>query len=510
MIKYRDNDSGLQILELEITRKCNLNCKHCYVGGHQNTVMEPSKVYDLINQGNEMGVNRLVFTGGEPLLDEHLFDYAEHARKIGYPETVLLTNGILVSKENVEKLKVFDVVQLSLDGTPAQNGDLRVNYIKQLEKTVNLLKSSNINVLFYVTIHKTNISCIEDLINYAQDLRCRIAFNVLIPLKKELEPLVPSPKEIKIAFAHIVERAKTSNTIQLSHHLRFLIDEERRKELEILLPQGRICGGCMAGIAAAYVNVFGELYSCPFLQVTAGNVFEKNLSDIWENSEFLTLLRNRKKFLGPCGNCKYTNACGGCRAMSYIKYGTPFASDANCFKNIKNNYSIRKAQCSDAPKITEIHCATWQDAYKDIIDSVYLHNRVVTPQRIDTWINRLEAIEQGNEQIVLVAESYKKDVVAFVWGGKKRDNFAEADYEVYAIYVQPQFQGDGIGSLLLQNFAKEIDQKNFYLYVLDGNKSELFYQKMAGLNLSQYNRYVEIGEQKLWEKMYLFESNHDE
>lgn len=34
-MKYRENISGLHILEIEVTKRCNLNCKHCYVGGNQ-------------------------------------------------------------------------------------------------------------------------------------------------------------------------------------------------------------------------------------------------------------------------------------------------------------------------------------------------------------------------------------------------------------------------------------------------------------------------------------------
>ena len=95
-MKYRLNDSGLQILEIEVTNRCNLNCKHCYVKRTPYVDLPQTLVKKIIEESNNLGVNRLTFTGGEPLLYPGLIELAQYAKQLGIPELALLTNGLLI------------------------------------------------------------------------------------------------------------------------------------------------------------------------------------------------------------------------------------------------------------------------------------------------------------------------------------------------------------------------------------------------------------------------------
>lgn len=330
-MKYRENNSGLHILEIEITKRCNLNCIHCYVGGNQQVDLDEKYIRDTIYQANEMGINRLVLTGGEPLLDKNVFAYAKYAKQIGIPDVALLTNGILLDDERASQCKIFSGVQMSLDGVPEKAGVLRKNYFTQLENSISLLHKNQVSVTLYVTINKNNLTDIKLMIEYAKKQRCTIAFNCLIAIKKDLIPLIPQPKELRDAFSYIVSESKKENFINLSHHLRFLVDEKRLADFENIPPESGICGGCLAGIAAGYVTAEGDFLPCPFIRISCGNIKNQKLEDIWNNSSVLGTLRNRTGFKGKCGKCKFVNCCGGCRAASLYKYGELNNSDDNCF-----------------------------------------------------------------------------------------------------------------------------------------------------------------------------------
>ena len=330
-MKYRENTSGLHILEIEITKRCNLNCKHCYVGGNQVIDLEDNWIEKKIEQANDLGVNRLVFTGGEPLLHKRIFEFAHFAKKIGIPDVALLTNGTLITEETAKKCRVFSGIQMSLDGLPNKPATLRKDYFTQLENAITLLQKNDIPITLYVTINRGNLDIINDSINYALEKRCKIAFNCLIPVRKELQMLVPQSNELKSVFSDIVSVAKKNPNVILSHHFRFLVDADKMKFFNSLpLDQG-IVGGCLAGIAAGYVTAEGDFLPCPFIKKSCGNVKEQSLEDIWNNSDVLGLLRNRKSFKGKCGKCKFLNCCGGCRASSLYKYGELTNSDDNCF-----------------------------------------------------------------------------------------------------------------------------------------------------------------------------------
>jgi len=331
MTEYRENDSGLHILEIEITKRCNLNCIHCYVGGNQKVDLEEKYIKETIYQANEMGVNRLVLTGGEPLLNENVFFYAHYALEIGIPEVALLTNGTLLDEEKAVKCKVFSGVQMSLDGVPKKTGILRKNYFNQLERAIALLHKNEVPITLYVTINKNNLNDIGLMIEYAKKQKCKIAFNCLIPIKKDLIPLVPTPKELKDVFRSIVVESKKESFINLSHHLRFLVDEQRLHQFENISADKGICGGCLAGIAAGYITAEGDFLPCPFIRISCGNIKKQKLESIWNNASLLATLRDRTSFKGKCGKCKFVNCCGGCRAASLYKYGELNNSDDNCF-----------------------------------------------------------------------------------------------------------------------------------------------------------------------------------
>lgn len=94
----------LRRVELEITRRCNLHCEHCYCGDAQPVDM-PFEVFDrLLDQAE---INKLRLIGGEPLLNlPFLVHIADELQK--RDETIgsigLTTNGTIFSKEHVEVL----------------------------------------------------------------------------------------------------------------------------------------------------------------------------------------------------------------------------------------------------------------------------------------------------------------------------------------------------------------------------------------------------------------------
>ena len=68
---------GVNMLEIEVTNKCNLNCPHCYYyedgekGTDYNDFINLNAVDKLLN---DVGIDYILdatFTGGEPLLAEN-------------------------------------------------------------------------------------------------------------------------------------------------------------------------------------------------------------------------------------------------------------------------------------------------------------------------------------------------------------------------------------------------------------------------------------------------------
>ena len=73
-----------------------------------------------------------------------------------------------------------------------------------------------------------------------------------------------------------------------------------------------------------------------------------------------------------------------------------------------SSYSVRPAIARDAKAIAEIHVATWQAAYKDVMPEDYL-NKITVEKRQAYW---REAIEYSEPQVLVATHEDK--VIGFV------------------------------------------------------------------------------------------------
>ncbi|MGD0577025.1 MAG: radical SAM protein, partial [Candidatus Staskawiczbacteria bacterium] len=112
----------------DCTRSCNLNCEHC--GAKKETYqteLTTDQVKKIIDRISSSGCEYFETTGGEPLLRKDLSEIFEYAKNRGL-KTSLATNGFLINESNAPKLsKIFDSVQISLDGPEKIHNKIRGN-----------------------------------------------------------------------------------------------------------------------------------------------------------------------------------------------------------------------------------------------------------------------------------------------------------------------------------------------------------------------------------------------
>lgn len=108
-----------------------------------------------------------------------------------------------------------------------------------------------------------------------------------------------------------------------------------------------------------------------------------------------------------------------------------------------SSYSVRPASARDAKAIAEIHVATWQAAYQDLMPEDYLKTMTVE-KRQAYW---REAIEYSEPQLLVATDADK--VVGFVGFDRSRDAGTKSSVgEIWALYVAPAHWGKGAGVVL--------------------------------------------------------------
>ncbi|MBM4029901.1 MAG: radical SAM protein, partial [Planctomycetes bacterium] len=117
------------IVVWNITRRCNLQCVHCYNdSGPDKTCNDIStaQAKAVIDDLAAFGVPSILFSGGEPLLRPDLFELIEHAVAKGL-RAVISTNGTLIAADKAREIKRLGVsyVGISLDGIGPINDEFR-------------------------------------------------------------------------------------------------------------------------------------------------------------------------------------------------------------------------------------------------------------------------------------------------------------------------------------------------------------------------------------------------
>ena len=116
-------DPSLRYLELQLTSRCNLRCRHCYIGDVEPRELGLVQVRSVLREFEEMQGLRVLLTGGEPLLHSRFEEINEMLPDL-FLRKVLFTNGVLLRKDVLNRLKVHEI-QVSIDGMAAAHDALR-------------------------------------------------------------------------------------------------------------------------------------------------------------------------------------------------------------------------------------------------------------------------------------------------------------------------------------------------------------------------------------------------
>jgi MoaA/NifB/PqqE/SkfB family radical SAM enzyme len=159
-----------------ITNICTKACKHC-VNKSSPSVNQKDE-YSLeewsiiLQKLRDFGVCNLVFTGGEPLLKDNIFEILKKADELKFSIS-LLTDFDDLNKDHIVKLKslsYLSYIQVSLDGSSKKNHDFirgRGSFEKAIQR-MRLLQKHNIAYTISTTINNKNINEIDEIVTLSK------------------------------------------------------------------------------------------------------------------------------------------------------------------------------------------------------------------------------------------------------------------------------------------------------------------------------------------------------
>jgi radical SAM protein with 4Fe4S-binding SPASM domain len=324
-----------RVVAFEVTRRCKLNCLHCRASADVDfkddlTTEQCKKIIKSIADYNKCV---LIFTGGEPFEREDVFELIDFAIFSGLAVS-LATCGYNFDRIKAERLKKAGVITLSfsLDSDNAEEHDNFRQTAGAFEKTlkaIDIAKNAGLKFQINTTVTKLNADRLPELVKLAEGLSA-YCFNpfMLVPTGRAegLFDIALTSKEYEKTLK-IVAQLKANSNIEV----RFTCAPRFAPVFKEMYPQSnKKAFGCLAASDFAFISHTGDVQTCGFLKIPAGNCLQKgDFGSIWEKSEFLNGIR-RKKFAGKCGRCDYIETCGGCRARAFAHTGDQLASDPLC------------------------------------------------------------------------------------------------------------------------------------------------------------------------------------
>jgi len=129
-------------------------------------------VVDAIRECRRLGIETVYITGGEPLLYPGLDHVLEAAAGVEGLETVLCTNGTLLTSDHAERFRKMGIrLHISVDGPPEFHDRFRrlQGAFRFAERGVQRAVEAGISVSIVSSISRYNLDSLEFLVNWAAE-----------------------------------------------------------------------------------------------------------------------------------------------------------------------------------------------------------------------------------------------------------------------------------------------------------------------------------------------------
>jgi radical SAM protein with 4Fe4S-binding SPASM domain len=319
--------------DLEVTARCNNNCRHCYINLPARDKLAKDKelsleeIKEIVNEAVSLGALWCLMTGGEPLLRDDFFDIYLYLKRKGLLVSVF-TNGTLITEEHIRLFKkypprdlevsVYGVTEETYQRVTRRHGSYAA-FMRGLE----LLLGSGVKLRLKAMAMRSNMHELADIAQFCRrHTKDYFRFDPLLHLRYDGD--ASRNAEIR------AERLTADEIVTIER-----ADEERFAALKRNCPKltntqfgHSRCGHlfhCGAGNSSFALSYSGLFRLCPSLwhPDCMYNLRKGNLIDAWQN--FVPMVRDmrseRKEFLEKCGVCPLINLCLWCPAHAHLEIG---------------------------------------------------------------------------------------------------------------------------------------------------------------------------------------------
>ena len=346
-LSYSNQRDILRLVAWEITRNCNLSCKHCRASatnGPYHGELDTRTSLKLLDQIVAVGRPIVILTGGEPLLRPDIFEIAGHGTNLGL-RMVMAVNGTLITEEIAPKMVDAGIkrISVSFDGATGSVHDNFRGVMGAFESAlrgIRVAKNAGIEFQINTTITKINL----DQITLIQELAAQLGavahhIFLLVPTgrgKYIIDQEISATEYEQTLNWFYDQKKKTFLQLKATcapHYYRIIRQRAKEEGTRVAYKThglDAVTRGCLGGTGFCFISHTGIVQPCGFLNINCGDITRSSFGDVWKHSKVFLSLWNVDNLKGKCGQCEFKKVCGGCRARAYEATGDFLAEEPLC------------------------------------------------------------------------------------------------------------------------------------------------------------------------------------
>jgi radical SAM protein with 4Fe4S-binding SPASM domain len=320
--------------ELEITARCNNDCRHCYINlpagdkAARDKELSLEEIKELVDQAVSMGALWCLITGGEPLLREDFFSIYLFMKKKGLLVSVF-TNATLITEEHVRLFQKYPPrdIEVTVYGVTRETYEQvtrRAGSYHAFRRGLALLLENGIKVRLKAMSLRSNLREMPEIARYCRE-RTRDYFRLDPFLHLRYDRNQERNEEIR------AERLSPSEIAVLEYSDRERLEALQKSCERLIIPDSSLpdcnhlfhCGTGNESFSVSYEGLF-RLCSSLWHPDCVYDLRKGNLKEAWQN--LVPLVReirsDRREFLEKCRGCSLVNLCMWCPAHAHLETGS--------------------------------------------------------------------------------------------------------------------------------------------------------------------------------------------
>ena len=315
------SDMNLCRLFVQLTNRCNLRCKHCFVESDmtKDDYLTYERIIKVVNDAVDLGINRIDFTGGEVLTKPYFLDVLRYldTQPVSYNffSNLTLANDNVI--EELAKLKGLTSIINSIDYLePKKHNKFRGGEMA-FERTLHAitrLNQKNVKVIVNTMVMDDNRDSLGDLVEFFINQGVETHFDTIIDCGRA-----------KCDQRHNLDADKNIECI--------------RQAISLIADKGisvdNAAGACGVSDTLIFLHYSGKYMLCPGLtsDISDKYVLGTDMRKAWEKSRELHL---------RCSHIdceKYDQCSQGCRMRALVDTGSDKGEDPMMCKmmDVKND-----------------------------------------------------------------------------------------------------------------------------------------------------------------------------